>query len=643
MEIFNSVRKWKRKGPGKKKRKFHHYAFDLKLRTVKLHLEEGVPVSLIEKETGVTRKTIWDWIKRYREKGEKGLQNARWLRRSQGNLPAAVKEKIVEVKKENPGFGVRRISQVLRRIFFLPASPETVRKTLHEQSLMDPPVRKSQRNPSHPRFFERATPNQMWQSDIFTFKLGNKYAYLIGYIDDYSRYITGMDLLRSQTGASVIEVYRRAVGEYGPPQEMLTDNGRQYATWRGTSRFQGELKKDRVKHIRSSPHHPMTLGKMERFWKSIFQEFLARAQFGSFEEAQERVKWWVRYYNHKRPHQGIGGLCPADRYFEIQSELKKTIEQGIQENVLEMALRGKPKSPFYMVGRMEGQSVVLRAEKGKLRLTVDGEDETKELIYNLEEKTDDKEKDHEREDPEDGENGEEGLEPGDIEGEAKEGQDCESARGGGEVPGGAFALGGAAASRGALPRVCDPVHAVEPLGEASPGGDASGPGTPGADGPGTIPEPQTAGLAGGEEPEDAPGQGLGAVGGTPVPAPGEEGTQGSREEALARKGGAVDLGEEEAGEGPGTGGGDHGRSERSDHGGGGGDPAGGVPEHVLQVGAEGPGGDDAVSDGRGARPSGGHSPGRPGEGPARTAGQDAREGAGNGQAVRLRASDAGRV
>jgi hypothetical protein len=119
----------------------------------------------------------------------------------------------------------------------------------------------------------------------------------------------------------------------------------------------------------------MTLGKIERFWKTIYLEFLVRAQFESFEDAAERIRQWVKYYNHKRPHQGIGGLCPADRYFEIQSELRKTIEHGIQENLLEMALRGKPRLPFYMVGRMEGQSVVLRAEKGKLRLSVDDEED----------------------------------------------------------------------------------------------------------------------------------------------------------------------------------------------------------------------------------------------------------------------------
>ena len=383
MDILRGVRKSRRKSRRGKRR---NYGFDYKLRAVKLHLEEGVPVALVCEETGMPRGTMGRWIKSYRDRGEEGLKSDRHFRGTEEKLPAAVKDKIIEVKKENPGFGVRRISQILRRIFFLPGSPETVRRTLQKESLLGPLIRKQQRNPGKPRFFERATPNQMWQSDIFTFRLGGRYAYLIGYIDDYSRYMTGLDLFRSQTGEHVIEIYRRAVGESGPPQEMLTDNGRQYVNWRGESRFQQELKKDRVKHIRSSPHHPMTLGKIERFWKTIFQEFLARAQFLSFEEAEERVRWWVRYYNHKRPHQGIGGLCPADRYFEIQSEMKKTIEQGIQENVLEMALRGKPKSPFYMVGRMDGQSVVLRAEKGRLKLTVDGEDgqEAKELVYDLE-------------------------------------------------------------------------------------------------------------------------------------------------------------------------------------------------------------------------------------------------------------------
>jgi hypothetical protein len=260
-----------------------------------------------------------------------------------------------------------------------------VRDTLQRADLIEKPRKKPKRNVSKPRFFERSTPNQLWQTDICTFRLGGKNAYLIAFMDDYSRYITGLGLYRSQTAEHVLEVYRTAIAEYNVPKEMLTDNGRQYTNWRGTTRFEYELKKDRVKHIKSRPHHPMTLGKVERFWKTILNEFMLRVQFGSFEEARERTALWIKYYNYKRPHQGIGGLCPADRFFEIQHELKKTLERGIEENTLEMALRGKPRDPFYMVGRMGGQSVVIRAEKGKVKMLLDEAPETnqKELVYDM--------------------------------------------------------------------------------------------------------------------------------------------------------------------------------------------------------------------------------------------------------------------
>ena len=85
----------------------------------------------------------------------------------------------------------------------------------------------------------------------------------------------------------------------------------------------------------------MTLGKIERFWQTILAEFFAKARFVSLEDAQTRLQKWVQYYNFRRPHQGIGGLCPADRYFEIAHELRKTIEKGIEENVQELALRDR--------------------------------------------------------------------------------------------------------------------------------------------------------------------------------------------------------------------------------------------------------------------------------------------------------------
>jgi len=368
-----------RGGPPKIARRY--FSFEERLRAVKLHLEEGFTQELVARELGISSAAVYKWTARYRLQGEEALKDHGRTKRPP-QLPQPIRDKILELKREEPSRGIKRISQLLRRVFLLPASSATVRKTLRQEGLIESPP-KPRRNLVRPRFFERATPNQMWQTDIFTFRLGGRYAYLIGFMDDYSRFIVGADLFRSHTAENVLEVFRVAAGEYQPPKEMLTDNGREYVNWRGTTRFQAEMKKNGTHHFKSRPHHPMTLGKIERFWETIWQEFLSRAQFESFDSARERIRLWIKYYNHKRPHQGIEGLCPADRFFEIASELRKTIQAGIQENLLEMALRGEPKAPFYMVGRMEGQSVVLRAEKGKLKLSIDNGNESKELVYDL--------------------------------------------------------------------------------------------------------------------------------------------------------------------------------------------------------------------------------------------------------------------
>lgn len=369
----------------RKRRKSKPYPFELRLRAVKLHLEEGYSKLMLQEELGISKSTLGHWIRTYRELGEDGLKPAP-RRRLKSGTSTQVKTTAVKIKKKHPEYGQRRIADLMKRFFFIKTSPKTVGKALSEEGLTQQTKKKPKRNPQKPRFFERSTPNQLWQSDIMTFRLAGKNAYLIGYMDDYSRYITSLLMFRSQTAENVIETLRTGIAEYGIPKEMLTDNGRQYTNWRGTTRFEKELKKDRIKHIRSRPHHPMTLGKIERFWKSIQNEFLQRSQFSSWEEAQQRLAFWIKYYNYKRPHQGIGGLCPADRYFEIHHSLKKTLEQGIEENALELALRGKPADPFYMVGRMGNQSVVIRAEKGKVKMLVDDPmaSPNKELVYDIE-------------------------------------------------------------------------------------------------------------------------------------------------------------------------------------------------------------------------------------------------------------------
>jgi transposase InsO family protein len=465
------------RGDARRAKKSPHqrrYPFELKLKAVRLYLEEGFSGALIAQETGVSQQALSGWVQLYRQFGQEGLKAHTPAAKRTAKLPPAVTAKIIALKKDNPSWGIKTIAQWLRRTLFLQASPETVRQKLHEAQLMSPPAASRKRNLTRPRFFERATPNQMWQSDIFTFRLGGRYAYVVAFLDDYSRFIVGADLFRSPTAEAVIEVYRQAIAEFKPPKEMLTDNGRQYTSWRGTSRFEAELKKDGVAHFKSRPQHPMTLGKVERFWETLWQQFLTRAQFASFEDARERIRFWIRHYNHKRPNQGIGGLCPADRFFEIQTQLRQTIEAGIKENLLEMALRGQPRAPFYMVGRMEGQSVVLRAEKGKLKLELsDSQNNTQELTYDLDQKQ-----------------------------QSQPGQEQQTTQTtpenqpflqrDGESPGGAGGVDGALQGGGSLPPDEHPRHDLLPLAAAGHGGNAPGTGEPGQPFQGRSVEPQIA-------------------------------------------------------------------------------------------------------------------------------------------------------
>jgi hypothetical protein len=376
---------------------------------------------------------------------------------------------------------------------------------------------------------------------------------------------------------------------------MLTDNGRQYASWRGSTQFEAQMKKDHVRHIKSQPHHPMTLGKIERFWETIFQEFLSKAQFDSFEDARERIALWVKFYNHRRPHQGIGGMCPADRYFEVATELKKVIEHGVKENVLEMALKGKVAAPFYMVGHMRGESVVLTAEKGKLKLRVDGKEasDSREVVYDIA-KND--------------------IITGGVHGKDErnpaQGIEIGAARCDDALPGGAVGVDGLPETLGGVPGAGASVDDVQPLAEASIVGDAAGIGAAGESGEraGVITEIASDVGERGTAYADSIDGGSSSQAVEPVAAC--AGVESSGKEEGGAFGSEGVNGKElcgsitgERSESPSARPGDMGCAEREADSHGGSGRAGNIPSELLRMGASGTGRDDGGTAGPGSWPS----------------------------------------
>jgi hypothetical protein len=219
--------------------------------------------------------------------------------------------------------------------------------------------------------FERARPNQLWQTDLFTFMLKrqNRRVYLVAFLDDHSRFLVGYGLHASQSAALVLEVLRAALGGFGTPGEVLTDNGTQYVTWRGKSAFSRECEKLGIKQIVASPHRPQTLGKIERFWGTLWRECVEAAVFADLGEARSRIGLFIDHYNFQRPHQGIEGLTPADRYFGAAEEVKRTLSARVAHNALELARQGVPRTPFYLTGQAGGQPFSVHAEGERMILT----------------------------------------------------------------------------------------------------------------------------------------------------------------------------------------------------------------------------------------------------------------------------------
>jgi len=191
----------------------------------------GLPAGDFGALVGISKHTLYSWKKRFDERGPGGLMDQPRGGPKGSRLPDLTKRSILMLKQANPDWGCQRISDMLLRGPALPASPAAVAKVLHEagyemQEVLTHP------HPDKPRQFERATPNQLWQTDLFTFMLKrqNRRVYLVAFMDDHSRFIVGYGLYASQSSALVLEVVRAAIAAYGPPQEMLTDNGTQYVT-----------------------------------------------------------------------------------------------------------------------------------------------------------------------------------------------------------------------------------------------------------------------------------------------------------------------------------------------------------------------------------------------------------------------------
>jgi transposase InsO family protein len=307
-----------------------HFSQEQKLAI--LQSAEDVGVKGAAELAGVHYTTVYEWRNKLKALGKENfLAN---VTRSRGRgikeISAAQEKAVLESWELHPGFGPGQIRNQLRRQG-VTVSSRTVRRIMEANGYKG---RKKGNDSKGCRRFEAGRPLELVQIDILEFFLNKLKVYLLLLQDDYSRFIVGWQLAGETSIDLVIRAVQESINRYGRMEEILSDRGFVFYSWRGGNRFEKYLENEGIEHTHARAHHPRTLGKIEATNRQIQKELLRRQRFSSLSEAEEAIGKWVKSYNYERTHQGMGGLLvPADRFHGRVEEVEACIAKSLDPSV----------------------------------------------------------------------------------------------------------------------------------------------------------------------------------------------------------------------------------------------------------------------------------------------------------------------
>jgi transposase InsO family protein len=294
---------------------------------VTLAMAEGANMRRLCRRFGISAKTGYKWLNRFKEGGVQVLEDcSRRPHSSPNRTPHSIEQAILVVRDRHPVWGARKIRARLEAqgMGGLP-SVSTITAVLRRNGRIDP--EESDKHKPWQRF-EAEDSNDLWQMDFKGhFRVSEVRCHPLTVLDDHSRYLLGVYACANERWGTVQEHLTTVFRRYGLPERMLVDNG---SPWGSDEIYQRTpltvwLMHLGVEVLHSRPYHPQTLGKCERFHRTLKAEAIGKRAFRSLEHCQQHFDLWRYVYNFQRPHEALSMAVPSSRYRVSSREFPESL------------------------------------------------------------------------------------------------------------------------------------------------------------------------------------------------------------------------------------------------------------------------------------------------------------------------------
>ena len=259
-------------------------------------------------EVRVSRQTIDRWLRAYRKGGYQALRPG--PRRVEPRTPREALELACQLRREDPARSGAHIAEVLRAAQGWAPHPRTLERHFNQLGLTR--AKLTGANVAYGRF-EAASPNELWTGDALHGPVvGGRKAVLFAFIDDCSRLVTGHRWSHSEDTLAAEAALRRGILARGLPQICYLDNGSSFVC-RQLLRALAVLG---VRLVHSKPGRPEGRGKIERYFRTVREQFLvevAHSEVPTLEVLEERFVAWLEQAYHRHPHSETGE-APIERF-----------------------------------------------------------------------------------------------------------------------------------------------------------------------------------------------------------------------------------------------------------------------------------------------------------------------------------------